>query len=447
MTYLSTSQKGIMFQKILEKLQINELNSMQLASLESSRSHADIVLLAPTGSGKTLAFLLPVLHALDQKKKGVQALVLVPSRELAMQIEQVFKQMGVEFKVNCCYGGHPTRIEKNNLSHPPALLVGTPGRIAYHLRNKNFEVNDLQTLVLDEFDKSLELGFMEDMSEIIRGLTHLRKRLLISATSMDEIPEFTGVKRPQVLNYLHAKSPTKSELKVKFIRAFDTDKLETLFSLMCFLQNKPTLVFCNHRDSVDRISALLKEKSLAHGVFHGGMEQEDREKALIKFRNGSHRILVTTDLASRGLDIPEIDAVVHYQLPTTIEVFTHRNGRTARMNADGTAYMLLSAKEFIPPFIPGHPEAFVLPVDSALPPKSQWQTLYIGAGKKDKINKMDIVGMLLKKGQLAKEELGRVEVMDTTAYVAVRSNKVQQVLKLIKDEKIKNRKIKIEISA
>ena len=436
-----------MFQKILDKLQIKELNSMQLASLEASRLHADIVLLAPTGSGKTLAFLLPVLNALDQKKKGVQALVLVPSRELAMQIEQVFKQMGVEFKVNCCYGGHPTRIEKNNLSHPPALLVGTPGRIAYHLRNKNFDVNDLQTLVLDEFDKSLELGFMEDMSEIIGGLTHLRKRLLISATSMDEIPEFTGVKRPQVLNYLHAKSPTKSELKVKFIRAFDTDKLETLFSLMCFLQNKPTLVFCNHRDSVDRISALLKEKSLAHGVFHGGMEQEDREKALIKFRNGSHRILVTTDLASRGLDIPEIDAVVHYQLPTTLEVFTHRNGRTARMNADGTAYMLLSSKEFIPPFIPGHPEAFVLPADSALPPKSEWQTLYIGAGKKDKINKMDIVGMLLKKGQLAKEELGRVEVMDTTAYVAVRSSKVQQVLKLIKDEKIKNRKIKIQISA
>ena len=436
-----------MFQKILDKLQIKELNSMQLASLEASRLHADIVLLAPTGSGKTLAFLLPVLNALDQKKKGVQALVLVPSRELAMQIEQVFKQMGVEFKVNCCYGGHPTRIEKNNLSHPPALLVGTPGRIAYHLRNKNFDVNDLQTLVLDEFDKSLELGFMEDMSEIIGGLTHLRKRLLISATSMDEIPEFTGVKRPQVLNYLHAKSPTKSELKVKFIRAFDTDKLETLFSLTCFLQNKPTLVFCNHRDSVDRISALLKEKSLAHGVFHGGMEQEDREKALIKFRNGSHRILVTTDLASRGLDIPEIDAVVHYQLPTTLEVFTHRNGRTARMNADGTAYMLLSSKEFIPPFIPGNPEAFVLPVDSALPPKSEWQTLYIGAGKKDKINKMDIVGMLLKKGQLAKEELGRVEVMDTTAYVAVRSSKVQQVLKLIKDEKIKNRKIKIQISA
>ena len=436
-----------MFQKILDKLQIKELNSMQLASLEASRLHADIVLLAPTGSGKTLAFLLPVLNALDQKKKGVQTLVLVPSRELAMQIEQVFKQMGVEFKVNCCYGGHPTRIEKNNLSHPPALLVGTPGRIAYHLRNKNFDVNDLQTLVLDEFDKSLELGFMEDMSEIIGGLTHLRKRLLISATSMDEIPEFTGVKRPQVLNYLHAKSPTKSELKVKFIRAFDTDKLETLFSLMCFLQNKPTLVFCNHRDSVDRISALLKEKSLAHGVFHGGMEQEDREKALIKFRNGSHRILVTTDLASRGLDIPEIDAVVHYQLPTTLEVFTHRNGRTARMNADGTAYMLLSSKEFIPPFIPGNPEAFVLPVDSALPPKSEWQTLYIGAGKKDKINKMDIVGMLLKKGQLAKEELGRVEVMDTTAYVAVRSSKVQQVLKLIKDEKIKNRKIKIQISA
>lgn len=435
-----------MIEKILEKLRIDALNQMQIDAMEASKSSTDLVLLAPTGSGKTLAFLLPLLHAFDPKKKGVQALVLVPSRELALQIEQVFKQMGVGFKVNCCYGGHPTRIEKNNLSHSPALLVGTPGRIAYHLRNKNFDVSDVQTLVLDEFDKSLELGFMEDMSEIIRGLTNLRKRLLISATSMDEIPEFTGVKRPRILNYLNAKSPTKSELKVKIIRAFDTDKLETLFSLMCFLQNKPALVFCNHRESVDRIGALLKEKSLAHGVFHGGMEQEDRERALIKFRNGSHRILITTDLASRGLDIPEIDAVVHYQLPTTPEVFIHRNGRTARMNADGTAYMLLSAKEYLPPFITEKPEQFELPADPVLPPKSLWQTLYIGAGKKDKINKMDIVGMLLKKGQLAKEELGRVEVMDTTAYAAVQSKRVPQLLKLIKDEKIKNRKIKIVIS-
>lgn len=446
MMYLSTSQMEKMIQKILDKLQIAELNTMQVAAMEVGKSSADLVILAPTGSGKTLAFLLPVLHALDQKKKGVQALVLVPSRELAMQIEQVFKQMGVEFKVNCCYGGHPTRIEKNNLSHPPALLVGTPGRIAYHLRNKNFDVNDLHVLVLDEFDKSLELGFMEDMSEIIRALPNIRKRILTSATSMDEIPDFAGVNRPKVLNYLKEKSPTKSELKLKFIRAYDTDKLESLFRLMCFLDNKPTLVFCNHRESVDRISALLKEKSLAHGVFHGGMEQEDREKALIKFRNGSHRILITTDLASRGLDIPEIDAVVHYQLPTTLEVYTHRNGRTARMNADGTAYVLLSSKEFMPPFIKDKPEQFELPMTPIIPSKSPWKTLYIGAGKKDKINKMDIVGMLLKKGQLAKEELGRVEVLDTTAYAAVSSSKVTNVLKLIKDEKIKNRKIKIGIS-
>ncbi len=435
-----------MLKKILENLQIAELNKMQLATIEAAKESSDLLLLSPTGSGKTLAFLLPVLSALDPNQSGVQALILVPSRELALQIEQVFKQMNTGYKVNCCYGGHPTRIEKNNFSVPAALLVGTPGRIAYHLRHNNFTTDSIHTLVLDEFDKSLESGFKLEMGAIIQTLSKLRKCILTSATNMKEIPSYADVRKPRVLNFLNDKAPTTTELKLKYIQAEDTDKLQILFVLICTLQNKPTLVFCNHREAVERVSALLTERGLAHGVFHGGMEQEDRERALIKFRNGSHRLLITTDLASRGLDIPEIEAVVHYQLPITLEVFTHRNGRTARMNAAGTAYLLLSAVEYLPPFITGSPELITLPKKGTLPGKAPWRTLYIGAGKKDKINKMDIVGMLLQKGQLAKEELGLIEVLDRTSYASVNSSKIDAVLSLIRNEKIKNKKVKIEIS-
>lgn len=435
-----------MIQKTLEYLKIASLNKMQLAAIEAAKTATDIILLSPTGSGKTLAFLLPVLSNLDLRITEVQALVLVPSRELALQIEQVFKQMNTGFKVNCCYGGHATKTERNNLSHPPALLVGTPGRIAYHLRHQNFETGNIQSLILDEFDKALEFGFMADMSYIISELHKLKRRILTSATTMEEVPAFTGIKNPVELNFLNSRSPTSTELKVKYLRAEDTDKLEILFALLCKLQNRATLVFCNHRDAVERISILLSEKGLPHGVFHGGMDQEDRERALIKFRNGSHRMLITTDLASRGLDIPEIEAVIHYQLPITEDAFTHRNGRTARMNATGTAYLLLSSTDHIPEFIKVKPEAEGLPDKIIVPGKVPWRTLYIAAGKKEKINKMDIVGMLLQKGKLTKEELGRVEVLDHTSYAAVSSDKIKAVVERIKNEKIKNKKIKIEIS-
>jgi superfamily II DNA/RNA helicase len=419
---------------------------MQLATVEAARKAKDIVLLSPTGSGKTLAFLLPVLSNLQLNSPGVQALIVVPSRELALQIEQVFKQMGTGFKVNCCYGGHSTRTEKNNLSHPPALLIGTPGRIAYHIRNESFYPGTVRSLVLDEFDKALEFGFKEDMSFIIDSLTRLTRRILTSATSMEEIPAFTGINNPVELNYLNVGTPTTAGLNVKYLQAPDNDKLQLLFSLICKLQDKLTLVFCNHKEAVDRISALLAAKGIAHGIFHGGMEQEDRERSLIKFRNGSHRILIATDLASRGLDIPEISAVIHYQLPVTEEVFTHRNGRTARMHAAGTAYLLMTAKEHLPAFIEKTPQEETLPKKDLLPNPTPWSTLYFAAGKKEKINKMDIVGLILQKGGLVKDELGLIEVLDHTSYAAVKRNRIDGLLSLIRNEKIKNKKIRIDIS-
>ena len=435
-----------MLQKALDNLKIATLNEMQLATIEAAKKSNDIVLLSPTGSGKTLAFLLPILNSLDKSKEGIQALVIVPSRELAIQIEQVFKQLQTGFKVNCTYGGHSTKTEKNSLAEAPALLIGTPGRLAFHIRNKNIHTATITSLVLDEFDKALEFGFQEDMSFIIYYLKNLQKRMLTSATKMNSIPDFAGLKDPLEINFL-SKTPVKAEgLKLKIVKAETKDKIDALFSLICKLGNTATLVFCNHRDAVDRISTLLLEKGLFHGTFHGKMEQEDRERALIKFRNGTNQILITTDLASRGLDIPEIQNVIHFQLPHTEDVFIHRNGRTARMNAKGTAYLLLGEGEFVPTFIKDTPGLEALSSENKIPENTCWCTLYIAAGKKDKINKMDIVGMLLQKGKLQKEELGLIEVLDFSSYAAIKRDKIEQLLVAVKEEKIKGRKIKMEVS-
>jgi len=433
-----------MVEKILEKLKITSLNEMQQASLAATGKGSDVVLLAPTGSGKTLGFLFPLLNNLNANVKGVQALVLVPSRELALQIEQVFKQMGTGFKVNCCYGGHAVKTERNNLEEPPAVLIGTPGRIAYHLRHENFDESPIHTLVLDEFDKALEFGFQQDMAYIIAKLLSLKQRILTSATAMDQIPDFTGVKKPVEIDFLKDVK-VAPDLKLKKVLTTAADKLDTLFQLICKIGNKTTLIFCNHRETVDRISDLLIDKDLAHDIFHGGMEQDERERALLKFRNGSIKILITTDLASRGLDIPEVECIIHYQLPYTEDAFLHRNGRTARMNAKGTAYLVIADDEKYP-FLKADIETENLKGNFSLPKDSQWQTLYIAAGKKDKVNKIDIVGLLLKKGGLEKDDVGLIEVKDTASYVAVKRNMVGRVLAALTNEKIKNKKVKIEVA-
>jgi superfamily II DNA/RNA helicase len=432
-----------MIQQALQNLKINALNPMQEAAINAAKK-GDVILLSPTGSGKTLGFLLPLLNSLNTTISTVQVLILVPSRELALQIEQVFRAIGSGFKVNCCYGGHSLKIELNNLSQPPAVLIGTPGRIAHHLRRESFDTANITTLILDEFDKALEFGFQEDMSYIIRQLPSIKKRMLTSATQMDTIPSFTGIHQPITIDYL-TNAASAPDLKQKVVISEPADRLDALFALVCKISDKPTLVFCNHREAVERISDLLYDKGLPHDIFHGGMEQDDRERALLKFRNGSHRILITTDLASRGLDIPEIEHVVHYQLPHNEEAFLHRNGRTARMHAKGTSYLLLAPGEK-PDYLSELPEIEELPIKTTIPQLSPWATVYIAAGKKDKINKVDIVGLLLKKGELAKEDLGLIEVLDYSSYAAVKRTHIERTVHLVKNEKIKGRKIKIEIS-
>jgi superfamily II DNA/RNA helicase len=431
-------------EQILSNLKIENLNEMQVASIEANEKHNDIILLSSTGSGKTLAFLLPVLQLLRSDISSTQVLIIVPSRELALQIEKVFKTMGTGFKVTSCYGGHLRETEENNLSHNPTVIIGTPGRLADHIRRGNIQTENIETLVLDEFDKSIELGFQEEMSFIIGSLKNLQKRILTSATEAAEIPDFIGLIEPVRLDYLSEENNTT--LAIQAVKSDDKDKSETLFKLICFLGNRSTIIFCNHREAVERVSKFLSDKGIVNVFYHGALEQPEREVALSKFRNGTSNILVTTDLASRGLDIPNIRYIIHYHLPQTQDVFTHRNGRTARMEASGTAILILSPDETLPPYISSTVDEIQLPDTLTIPEKPKWSTLFIGAGKKDKVNKIDIVGFLINKGQLKKEDVGLIEVKDFFSFAGVRKVKVGNTLEKIKNEKIKNKKVKIDIA-
>ena len=422
---------------ILRNLQIEQLTPMQEAARDAYQSNKDLVLLSPTGSGKTLAFLLPLVQSLKADVQGVQAVVLVPSRELALQIETVFKSMNVPFKAMSCYGGRPAMEEHRTMRGiNPAVIIGTPGRMNDHLRKRNFEVHSVTTLVIDEFDKCLEFGFHDEMAEVIGQLPALQKRVLLSATDAEEIPQFAGVggavsgsdaPSSQVirLNFL-SEEAVSDRLDLQKVISPEKDKLETLYRLLCTLGNRSTLVFVNYRESVERVAAYLKSKKFPCDAFHGGMEQEDRERALYKFRNGSCPVLVSTDLAARGLDIPGIDNVVHYHMPVNEEAFTHRNGRTARWEARGSSFLLLHAEERLPDYLPEEILVFGLPEQTPKPAKSRWTTLYIGKGKKDKLNKVDI------------------DVKEHYAFVAVRRSKVKQLLTLLRGEKIKGMKTLIE---
>jgi ATP-independent RNA helicase DbpA len=437
------SEHVLSLSHLLGNLNIEALNEMQEASLEAHRSHNEIVLLSATGSGKTLAFLLPLLERIDKKLPQMQALIVVPTRELAMQIEKVFKLMGTGVKVTCCYGGHLRETEENNLKDTPALIIGTPGRLGDHIRRENIKTEHIQSLVLDEFDKSLEQGFEEEMAFIIDSLPALRYRTLTSATEAVAIPDFVRLSNPEYLNFINGNESEKELLSIEWIASEDSDKRDTLFDLLCMAGSRSAIVFCNHRETVEDCSDFLHKKGIYNEFYHGAMEQRDRDAALCKFRNGTVNVLVTTDLAARGLDIPNIRYIIHYHLPHTEDIFTHRNGRTARMDASGTAILIVAPNEYLPPYVNAKPVS--LPPELSLPERPKWSTLYIGAGKKNKINKVDIVGFLAQKGDLKPEDIGLIEVKDFHAFVAIRKSKLGPAMERFKREKIKNKTVRMEI--
>lgn len=433
-------------QRALVAMNIEQLNPMQEAAIDAWSEGKDLVLLSPTGSGKTLAYLLPVLGRLQADVEGVQAVVLVPSRELALQTEQVFKSMNTPFKAVSCYGGRPAMEEHRTLKGVrPSVVIATPGRMNDHLGKGNIDASTVRTLVIDEFDKSLELGFHDEMESVIGQLPALRRRFLLSATDADEIPQFAGVGQQSIrLDFLSDEEQIPSRIRLHVVHSPEKDKLEALGKLLCTLGEGSSLVFVNYREAVERVGKYLQSAGISCGMFHGGMEQPDRERALYRFCNGSCHVFVCTDLAARGLDIPHIDNVIHYHLPANEDGYIHRNGRTARWEAEGDAFLLIHAEERVPEYVKDTPEEYPLPLNPPKPKPARWATIYIGKGKKDKLSKGDIMGFLSKKGGLNRDDVGRIDVKDHYAFVAILRKKLSHTLSLVRGEKIKGMKTLFE---
>lgn len=432
-------------ESFLNKFEIEALNPMQEEASKIIQSKSDLVLLSPTGTGKTLAFLLPLIETLEENLEEIQILILVPSRELAQQIEQVARNMGSGFKVNSVYGGRSGAQDKIDLKHRPAILIGTPGRVADRIRRDNIPLDYIKTLVLDEFDKSLEIGFEKEMAEIIDALPNVRQRILTSATSDAQIPWFVGMQKPVYINYVEKGS---SQLTIKTILSPEKDKLNTLLKALTYIGYKPGIIFCSFKEALERVSDFLNENDIHHECFHGGMEQIDRERALVKFRNGTSQFLLATDLAARGLDIPEIEFILHYHLPPHEKEFTHRNGRTARMNRNGVAYILHWDDENLPDYIQDiDPENLNLEnhQKTMLPPLIKWKTLHITGGRRDKISKGDVAGFLIKEGQIKKEQLGVIEINQNFTFVGVHAEIAKKLIAKTNNTKLKTKKVRISL--
>lgn len=419
-----------------------QLLNIQEESISEFSKGNDLVVLSKTGSGKTLAFLLPMLNEIDlENDRDVQAVILSPTRELCLQIEKVFKSLSTGLKVTTCYGGHPMRIEKNSLSETPSVIIATPGRLSDHIRRENIDLSTTKFLIVDEFDKCLEFGFSEEINTIYTEFKQLKQHLLTSATRIESYPEYLHFNKLVTID--HIKDDSSLDL-IEYGVHSEGNLHGTLELLLNSFGQERNMVFVNYREVCDDLVDHLTDCGIVCAVYHGGLDQETRERELIKFSNGSANTIVCTDLGSRGLDIPDVKHIVHFQYPSSLEAFTHRKGRTARMDESGFSYLFTSEDRQLPEYImpPKHQYRFE-PMPAQLP---TFETLYISGGKKEKIGKIDIVGFFSKIGNLKANEIGLIDVKDHLTYVAIKRSKVDQVLRNIKGERLKGKRMKIQRS-
>ena len=433
---------------INERLGISDLNDLQKSVLKNLKISSSAIIYSPTGSGKTLAFsvtLLKALKNLDTEK--LQAVIIAPSRELVIQISDVIRPIAPDYKVTSLYGGHNVADEKNSLQNVPSIIVGTPGRLLDHANRGNIDLTNVRQLILDEFDKCLELGFEEEMHKLLKKMPNLSRKILTSATILKDFPDFVNLTDYVTLDFLENAENPNERTTIWQVKSEGKDKLAALRTLLYCIPQGKTIIFANYRDAVSRIYQNLKDNQISAGIYHGALEQMDREKAIAMFNNESYPILVSTDLGSRGLDIKEVKNIIHYHLPVSQESYTHRNGRTARVDKTGDVYILTHQDEQLPDFVTID-ETFNLP--EKCEQKSivnRNSTLYFKAGKKEKISKADIVGFIANNSQIAPNEIGVINVYDHYALVAVPKQKAKTAVSQLLKAKIKGKKIRIEIAS
>lgn len=431
-------------QQIGERHGVDKLNPMQRA-VGAAKSER-IILLAPTGSGKTLAFAVPLVGRLVSTTtlNSPQALIIAPSRELVLQIANVVRPIAKGYKTVALYGGHSMEDETNSLSIVPDIVVATPGRLLDHLLRGSIDIARTPALVLDEYDKALELGFVDQMRRIVKRMHRLRFVTLTSATPLQDMPDFIDLSQAKTIDYTGADDNPRSRMHIQLVRSDNKDKLDALSHLLRSLPNGRTIVFVNHRESAERVFNHLSRQGIPAGLYHGGLDQLQREMAIDMLNNGTTPVLVSTDLGSRGLDIDDVRQVVHYHLPPTPESWTHRNGRTARVDSEGDVYVLLSPADTVPEYIDADGD-YVPDTDNPDPIRSNVATLYFNLGKKEKVSKGDVLGFLGKQGGLDGKEIGKIVVKDHCAIAAVPRDKAQSTLQAVSGAKIKGQRVKVSL--
>ncbi|WP_375434360.1 DEAD/DEAH box helicase [uncultured Hymenobacter sp.] len=442
----------------LEELQFTTPTPVQEQVLPLTLDGQDVAGQAPTGSGKTAAYGLGLLQQVDLKNDAVQMIVLVPARELALQVRDALKRLGKflpNLRIAAFYGGHAFREETSSLKQAPHVVVATPGRLLDHFERRTIIPNQLKTLVLDEADKLLELGFQDELVEIVKRLPRRRQTLLFSATMSDKVLELIrkNLTRPRVINLGEDEDRLPESLTLLGHVGPSELKPAALLHLLRQPETGRALIFCNTREKCAELARFLQGREVSAELLHGKMPQPERDKALLKLRNGSSQVLVATDVAARGLDVTLLDTVVQYDAPDKADSFQHRAGRTARAGAEGTAHLLATPKEQA--HVQKWPvaasiqwrdmKAPKLPPAAPKAPKPENVTLHVTAGKKDKISAHDLVGAFVNVGGVTREQVGHIEVFDYYSYVAVPRQMAPDVVQRLLGAKVKGKKVRVSL--
>ena len=443
--------------QVIADLGLTTLTQIQEESIPPLLAGKDLVGQSKTGSGKTFAFGIPMIEKIDLSAPRLQALVLCPTRELCTQVAREIRKLGrrhPSMKVVALVGGEPIRNQLVSLERGAHIAVGTPGRILDHLRRGSLNFDSTNYIVLDEADRMLDMGFQEEMEEILAALPEQRQTLFFSATFPDSIEAMSEryQKKP-----IFVKVENTEEAQVSIEQTFYSCEADDKYSLLLWLltQNQPesTIVFCNLKVTVAELAESLEAEGVSAAALHGDLEQQDRDRVMAIFRNGSVRVLVATDVAARGIDVADLDMVVNFDVPKP-DIYVHRIGRTGRAGKSGLAVTFMEDKEKYK--LKGISEACGKDLKTeSLPDLSELSdsiefparmaTLYISAGRKDKMRPGDILGALTGEAGFAAKDIGKIEILDRFSFVAVSTEILQEALKKLQNGKIKGRKLRVEL--
>jgi len=442
----------------LNKLGYHSMTDIQSQALPLALDGKDIIAQAKTGSGKTAAFSLAILDKINPRFFGAQALILCPTRELATQVAQEMRKLGrhiANLKVVILSGGQSIGPQIGSLAHGAHIVVGTPGRIKDHLRKNTLKIDQIKTLVLDEADRMLDMGFRDDIEDIAAHTPQQRQTLLFSATYPDNIEQLSKHLQYEPQSIRIADTHDQKKIQQQLFVCPRAEKIDTLKKVLNYFSINQAVIFCNTKQVVQEVTQALQDLRCSAMALQGDMDQKDRDRVLIRFKQQSANFLIATDVAARGLDVDNLEYVINFDLPRDTDVYAHRIGRTGRADKTGIAISIASDKEqYKVDAINQHPVGDLI-VEQTLTASPAIQiepmpyvTLCLQAGRKDKLRPGDILGALTANPAKGKDGIpgsavGKIDVLDFVSYVAVERDQARVALEYLQQSRIKGRKVKV----